>query len=64
MTTTKKAVDPNDPAPIACQKLIMEFSDSVYMRVGATRALRVRRGRCAHGKKCSGHGRLFTVYYY
>ena len=37
MTTTKKAVDPNDPAPIACQKLIMEFSDSVYMRVGATR---------------------------
>ena len=26
MTTTKKAVDPNDPAPIACQKLIMEFS--------------------------------------
>ena len=38
MTTTKKAVDPNDPAPIACQKLIMEFSDSVYMRVGATRA--------------------------
>jgi len=37
MTTTKKAVDPNDPAPIACQKLIMEFSDSVYMRVGARR---------------------------
>ena len=63
MTTTKKAVDPNDLAPIrhSLPKTNNgEFSDSVYMRVGATRAPWPVRTR----EEMQRTRTLFTVYYY
>ena len=64
MTTTNNAVDPNDPAPIACQKLIMEFSvHSVYTcggrreRRGAPRAcVCVRNAQAADGRDVMSTG--------